>query len=176
MGLTLLEKATKSDKSTFKKLMRIDSEFIYKLAFLHTKYEDDAKKIMQNSILYISNSIKKSSKSRSSESLADYNKFVIKVAIKYINEYLEEEGMVESNNINYFDKDGKIDMYKAIDLLDIYQKNVVILLCFYNLTYKEVGDILDMNESTVKIYLRNSLKTMKEIIKEDTLHGKKEVK
>ena len=66
-------------------------------------------------------------------------------------------------------------MYKAIDLLDIYQKNVVVLFYFYNLTYKEVGDILDMNESTVKMYLRNSLKIMKEIIKEGGLHGKEDV-
>ena len=83
--------------------------------------------------------------------------------------------MVDNSNINYFDEEGNIDMYKAIDLLDIYQKNVVVLFYFYNLTYKEVGDILDMNESTVKMYLRNSLKIMKEIIKEGGLHGKEEL-
>ena len=99
----------------------------------------------------------------------------MKVTIKQINEYLEEEGMVDNNNINYFDEEGKIDMYKAIDLLDIYQKNVVVLFYFYNLTYNEVGDILDMNESTVKMYLRNSLKIMKEIIKDGGLHGKEDV-
>ena len=37
-------------------------------------------------------------------------KFVMKVTIKQINEYLEEEGMVDNNNINYFDEEGKIDM------------------------------------------------------------------
>ena len=67
-------------------------------------------------------------------------------------------------------------MYKAIDLLDIYQKNVVILIYFYNMTYKEVGEVLDMNESTVKIYLRHSLKIMKEKREEGLLSGKKEVK
>ena len=175
MGVTLLEKATEGNKRAFKKLMQRDSEFIYKLAFLHTKYEYDAKKIMQNSILYINNSIKKSSKFRNSEHFTNYKKFVMKVTIKQINEYLEEEGMVDNSNINYFDEEGNIDMYKAIDLLDIYQKNVVVLFYFYNLTYKEVGDILDMNESTVKMYLRNALKIMKEIIKEGGLHGKEEL-
>ena len=175
MGVTLLEKATEGNKRAFKKLMQRDSEFIYKLAFLHTKYEYDAKKIMQNSILYINNSIKKSSKFRNSEHFTNYKKFVMKVTIKQINEYLEEEGMVDNSIINYFDEEGNIDMYKAIDLLDIYQKNVVVLFYFYNLTYKEVGDILDMNESTVKMYLRNSLKLMKEIIKDGLLHGKEEL-
>ena len=133
MGVTLLEKATEGNKRAFKKLMQRDSEFIYKLAFLHTKYEYDAKKIMQNSILYINNSIKKSSKFRNSEHFTNYKKFVMKVTIKQINEYLEEEGMVDNSNINYFDEEGNIDMYKAIDLLDIYQKNVVVLFYFYNI-------------------------------------------
>ena len=105
----------------------------------------------------------------------DVYKYLSAENIKQINEYLEEEGMVDNSNINYFDEEGNIDMYKAIDLLDIYQKNVVVLFYFYNLTYKEVGDILDMNESTVKMYLRNSLKIMKEIIKEGGLHGKEEL-
>ena len=100
MGVTLLEKATEGNKRAFKKLMQRDSEFIYKLAFLHTKYEYDAKKIMQNSILYINNSIKKSSKFRNSEHFTNYKKFVMKVTIKQINEYLEEEGIVDNNNIN----------------------------------------------------------------------------
>ena len=104
-----------------------------------------------------------------------FNELINNKTIKQINEYLEEEGMVDNSNINYFDEEGNIDMYKAIDLLDIYQKNVVVLFYFYNLTYKEVGDILDMNESTVKMYLRNSLKIMKEIIKEGGLHGKEEL-
>ena len=102
MGVTLLEKATEGNKRAFKKLMQRDSEFIYKLAFLHTKYEYDAKKIMQNSILYINNSIKKSSKFRNSEHFTNYKKFVMKVTIKQINEYLEEEGMVDNSIINYF--------------------------------------------------------------------------
>ena len=97
--------------------------------------------------------------------IKNFNEYMIKVTIKYINEYVEEVGVVEDdNNINYLDINGNIDMYKAIDLLDIYQKNVIILLYFYKMTYKEVGDILDMNESTIKMYLRSALKNMKESI------------
>ena len=170
MGLTLLYKAINGNKNAFKKLMIENSEYIYKLAFIHTKYEDDAKEIMKNSIVYIKDNIQKVSKYKS------FDYYITKVTIKHINEYIEEHGIVEYENISYLDKDNNIDMYNAIDLLDIYQKNVVILLYFYNMSYKEVGDILDMNESTVKMYLRNSLKIMKDIIKEDTIHGKRQIK
>ena len=164
MGLTLLEKSIKGDKRAFKKLMIKNSEYIYKLAFMHTKYEYDSKEIMKNSIFYINENIHRLSK------FNNFNKYITKVTIKQINEYMEEMGMVDNEDINYLDENGYIDMYKAIDILDIYQKNVVILLYFYNMSYKEVGDILDMNESTVKMYLRNSLKIMREKIKEEFIY------
>ena len=165
MGLTLLEKSIKGDKRAFKKLMIKNSEYIYKLAFMHTKYEYDSKEIMKNSIFYINENIHRLSK------FNNFDKYITKVTIKQINEYMEEMGMVDNEHINYLDENGYIDMYKAIDILDIYQKNVVILLYFYNMSYKEVGDILDMNESTVKMYLRNSLKIMRDKIKGEFIYG-----
>ena len=170
MGLTLLEKSIKGDKRAFKKLMIKNSEYIYKLAFMHTKYEYDSKEIMKNSIFYINENIHRLSK------FNNFNKYITKVTIKQINEYMEEMGMVDNEDINYLDENGYIDMYKAIDILDIYQKNVVILLYFYNMSYKEVGDILDMNESTVKMYLRNSLKIMRDKIKGEFIYGENNVK
>lgn len=167
MGLTLLEKSIEGDKKALKQLMIRNSEFIYKLAFIHTKYEEDSKLIMKKTITYINENINKSSKYDSFEN------YMIKATIKHINEYLEEMGIVDQDNDkNYIDENGKIDIFKAIDLLDIHLKNVVVLLYFYNKSYKEVSDILSMNESTVKLYLRNSLKFMKDNIKGEFQDGK----
>lgn len=170
MGLTLLEKAIDGDKKALKELMIRNSEYIYKLAFLHTKYEEDAKAIMRRAVLYIDNNIYKLSK------YDNFEKYIIKVTIKHINEYLEEVGMIEQDNKGYIDENGYIDIFKGIDLLDIHLKNVVVLIYFYNMSYKEVGDILNMNESTVKLYLRNSLKFMKDNIKGDFEDDKREVR
>lgn len=170
MGLTLLEKAIDGDKKALKELMIRNSEYIYKLAFLHTKYEEDAKAIMRRAVLYIDNNIYKLSK------YDNFEKYIIKVTIKHINEYLEEMGMIEQDNKGYIDENGYIDIFKGIDLLDIHLKNVVVLIYFYNMSYKEVGDILNMNESTVKLYLRNSLKFMKDNIKGDFEDDKREVR
>lgn len=171
MGLTLLEKAIDGDKKALKDLMIRNSEYIYKLAFLHTKYEEDAKAIMRRAVLYINDNIYKLSK------YDNFEKYIIKVTIKHINEYLEEMGMVEQdNNQEYIDENGYIDIFKGIDLLDVHLKNVVVLIYFYNMSYKEVGDMLNMNESTVKLYLRNSLKFMKDNIKGDFEDDKREVR
>ena len=170
MMLTLLEKAIDGDKKAFKKLIIKNSEYIYKLAFIHTKYEEDAKNIMQRSVVYIYDNIHKLSK------YDNFEKYIIRVTIKHINEYLEEMGMVEQDNNDYIDDNGYIDIFKGIDLLDIHLKNVVVLIYFYNMSYKDVGDILNMNESTVKLYLRNSLKFMKDNIKGDFEYDKQETR
>ncbi|MCC3867805.1 RNA polymerase sigma factor [Terrisporobacter mayombei] len=162
MGLTLLERSIDGDRKAFKKFMMRNSEYIYKLAYIHTKYEEDAKIIMKRVILYIGDNIHKLSKYN------NFEKYMIRVTLKHTNEYLEEVGMIEkSNDDNYIDENGYIDIFKGIDLLDIHLKNVVVLIYFYNMSYKDVGEILNMDESTVKLYLRNSLKFMKDNIKGD---------
>ncbi|WP_419724942.1 RNA polymerase sigma factor [Terrisporobacter petrolearius] len=159
---TLFEKVMGNEKKAFKKHMIKNSEYIYKLAFLHTKYEEDAQKIMKRTVLYINDNFRMLSKYES------FEKYVTKVTIKHINEYLEEIGMVEQDdNEGLLDENGYIDIFKGIDLLDIHLKNVVVLIYFYNMSYKDVGEILNMDESTVKLYLRNSLKFMKDNIKGD---------
>ena len=171
MRETLLEKVIGNEKKDFKKFMIKNSEYIYKLAFIHTKYEEDAKNIMKRTVLYINNNFHMVSK------YENFEKYMIKVTIKHINEYLEEVGMVEQEDNNgYIDEDGYIDIFKGIDLLDIHLKNVVVLIYFYNMSYKEVGEILNMDESTVKLYLRNSLKFMKDNIKGDFGDDKCEVR
>ena len=98
MGLTLSKKATNRDKKALKKFIIENSEYIYKLAFIHTKYEEDAKTIMKNTISCIDSSINKLS------IYGSLKTFIIKVTIKHINEYLEEVGMVEEENNNEYYK------------------------------------------------------------------------
>ena len=162
MGLTMIERAIKGDKKALKQLIKINSEYIYKLAFLHTKYEDDAKIIMKNTILYIYDNIHKISE------FSDFKNIITKITIKEINDYLEEYGMVdiEDKNLEFMDCN-KIDLYRAIDFLDINLKNVVILIYFFDFSTKEIEDILNIKESTIKMYLRKSLKIMKEKVKAD---------
>lgn len=171
MGLTLLEKVIDGDKKTSRSFVMKNSEYIYKLAFIHTKYEEDAKIIMKRVLMYICSNIHTISKYES------FQKYMIKVTINHINEYLEEVGIVEQdNNESYIDKDGKIQIFKGIDLLDVHLKNVVILIYFYNMSYEDVGDILNMDVNTVKLYLRNSLKFMKDNIKEEPKYNEQEAR
>ncbi|WP_297136031.1 sigma-70 family RNA polymerase sigma factor [Terrisporobacter sp.] len=162
MGEIAFEKATKGNKKALRELIKMNSKFIYKLAYIHTKYEDDATIIMKNTILYIYDNIHKMSK------VNNLKNYIMRITIKHINEYIEEFGIVDFEESNSdFINNSKIDLYKSIDILEVHLKNVVVLRYFYNLSYKEISEILSINESTVKMYLRKSLKILKEELKED---------
>lgn len=163
MSAKLEGKAINGSKKAIKKLVQRDSEFIYILAYLHTKYEEDAKTILKNTVVFINKSIGKS---------VNYNKYedyLMKVTIKHIKEYLNEFGMVDNkiNSLYKEDNKVKVDLYKAIDMLDTDLKSAVILRYFYNKGYEDIGNILEVNESTVKMYIRKSLKIMKSETEED---------
>ncbi|MEG0855475.1 MAG: sigma factor-like helix-turn-helix DNA-binding protein [Terrisporobacter sp.] len=163
MALTLVEKAIGGNKKAIKELAKRDSKFIYKLAFLHTKYEGDAKIILKNTILFIHKNIRKIPKHK------NYDYYLMKVTIKHIKEYLDEFGMVQ-NHIEAIYTTGhstKIDLYESIDILDIYLKSAVILRYFYNMSYEDIGNVLEIKENTVKMYIRKSLKIMQCELKED---------
>ena len=84
------------------------------------------------------------------------------IAIINTNNFLKCNGMVEKNNsLNNYYYNNKIKMYESIDLLDLKYRNVVILKCYFGLSYDEIGYILDLNSDTVKIYFRQSLKNLK---------------
>ena len=88
--------------------------------------------------------------------------WMYKIAIINTNNFLKCNGMVEKNNsLNSYYYNNKIKMYESIDLLDLKYRNVVILKCYFDLSYDEIGYILDLNSDTVKIYFRQSLKNLK---------------
>ncbi len=149
-------KARKGNKKAIKEVIKENAEQIYKLIFLHTKYEEDAKKILVDTIYFIEENITKLDENQ------NFILWLYKIAIINTDNFLEHIGMVEKNKSldNYYYHE-KINLYEAIDLLDIKYKNVVILKCYFELSYEEIGEVLDLNPDTVKIYFRQSLKKIK---------------
>lgn len=152
----IILKAINGNKKAIKQVVLYYSNQMYKLIFLHTKYEEDSKRILKDTICFIQENISK---------LTDDSDFILwlyKITIINTNNFLESIGMVDNEYINKnYLKNGKINLYEAIDLLDCKYKNVVILRYYFDLSYEEIGKVLDLNEDTVKIYIRQSLKKIK---------------
>ena len=53
---------------------------------------------------------------------------------------------------------------KAVDQLPPKQRTVIILRHYHHKKIKEIAEIMDLNEGTVKGYLFRSVRTMKDIL------------
>ncbi|MGN1033709.1 MAG: RNA polymerase sigma factor [Intestinibacter sp.] len=148
--------AINGNKKAVKQLIKNHSEQMYKLIFLHTKYEEDSKIILRDTIYFIKENISKLSEDE------DIILWIYKIIIINTNNFLESIGMVENNRSRdeYFSNE-KINLYKAIDLLDGKYKSVVILKYYFDLSYDKIGEVVDLNTDTVRIYIRQSLKKIK---------------
>ena len=127
----------------------------YKVCPMMNTFGDSPKNILRDTIDFIYENFSK----------VDNEKIILwmyKIAIINTNNFLKCNGMVEKNNsLNNYYYNNKIKMYESIDLLDLKYRNVVILKCYFDLSYDEIGYILDLNSDTVKIYFRQSLKNLK---------------
>ena len=149
-------KAVNGNKKAIKQLIRDYSKQMYKLIFLHTKYEEDSKIILRDTICFIKENISKLDEDQ------DVILWIYKIIIINTNNFLESIGMVENDiNIEDYYNNGKISLYKGIDLLDGKYKSVVILKYYFELSYEEIGEVVDLNTDTVQIYIRQSLKKIK---------------
>lgn len=83
--------------------------------------------------------------------------------LKYQNKWLGEEHLpdhsVEPQNL-----DLKQVMNEALSLLSEVQRSIVLLKDYEGYSYDEIGQMLELNESQVKVYLFRARKKMKEHI------------
>ena len=68
--------------------------------------------------------------------------------------------------INYENLEEKIDLYNAIDILDEKFKTQIILQYFHDMTIKEISEILESNENTIKTYIRRGKERLYRILNE----------
>ena len=109
-------------------LIKKNSDFIYKLAFFHTKNEGDSKIILSQVSTHIFENIHKLSSENK------LNIYLYQVTIMYTNIYLSEVGILENPYRNSYKENGKINFYEEIDYLENHLKNVMILKYYYKLS------------------------------------------
>ena len=69
-------------------------------------------------------------------------------------------------DITYENLEEKIDLYNAIDILDEKFNTPIILQYFHDMTIKEIAEILESNENTIKTYIRRGKERLYKILKE----------
>ncbi|MFL8713109.1 sigma-70 family RNA polymerase sigma factor [Clostridioides sp. GD02377] len=162
----VVRNAIKGNKDAIEQLINEQKEYLYKIAFLYTKDENEAMDICQETIYKTILNIHK---------LREPNCFktwMTKILINNVNEANRNKIKISDNDVqielikdvSYEKLEEKIDLYNAIDLLEEKFKTPIIFQYFQDMTIKEIAELLECNENTVKTYLRRGKKKLYEIL------------
>tara|TARA_B100000683_G_scaffold207847_1_gene201798 strand:- start:3102 stop:3587 length:486 start_codon:yes stop_codon:yes gene_type:complete len=142
------------------------SHRLYGFVFKLTKDEEDANDLVQDAFMKLWANRKKVElkKAKSWLFTTAYNAFIN--FIKKSNRQTRmDEGMdISVNAKNRFELKEIIDM--AMEKLPELQKSILLLRDLEGYNYKEIGEMLNLNESQVKVYLFRARKKIKDQIKD----------
>ena len=153
MERDLIKRAKQGDQDAFLKLMDSQMQTMYKLAWTYLKNEDNVADIVQDTILTCFEKL---------PTLRDekyFKTWMMKIVINHCKNVLKKEkriGHMESLPEEAF-VEREYSNREWNEMLDsLGEKYRTILLLYYleNFNTREISQILDMNESTVRVRLK----------------------
>ena len=154
VSLKLVEKAAKGNREAFGELIIMHQEYLYKLAYMYTKNEQDALDAVQECAMRAMISMDKLREPRY------FKTWITRILInsiyrdgkKHRNDILLEDytAAATEEEISF---EEKADLYDAIDLLPPNYKTVVILQYFQGMKIKDIAEVMAIPVGSVKAYL-----------------------
>ena len=162
ISLKLVEKAVKGNREAFGKLILMHQEYLYRLAYLYAKNEQDALDAVQECAMRAMISM---DKLREPEYFKTWitrillnSVYVAQKKHKNHSPYEEYSGAVPEQPVSI---EEKADLYDAIDLLPSNYKTVVILQYFQGMKVKEIAQVMNLPVGSVKAYLSRAREALK---------------
>ena len=159
----LVRRSIKGDNNSFAKLIKYYEKDLYRVAISYMKNDSDALDCIQDTIL-------KAYEKISSLSKPEYFKtWLIKILINNCNtELMKKNRLVSIEGVEtstaYYDSNSKSEMFEILDELSEEYRNVVLLYYYQDLTIKEISDVLELKEGTVKSRLSRAREKIKTIL------------
>jgi RNA polymerase sigma-70 factor (ECF subfamily) len=152
--------------------IKTNQDKFYRLAYSYMKNSDCALEIVQNSIEH---GLEKISTLKNPELLPTwFYRIIVNECMMYFRKHkkvccYDDLPEIPSDENFCSESEKAIDLYKAIDRLDIKYKTIIILRFFEDLKLDEIAKIAGSNVNTVKSRLYKALNLLKEDIGADYL-------
>lgn len=169
----LVKKAMKYDEQAIAELFSYYQKYLYQIAYLYCKNQQDALDAVSECItkVYVSfPRLKKPEYFKTwmtriliNEVLDDIRKR--KNIISY--DRLRDMGYEAEYAEDFISREEKIDLYRALDQLKPDYKKVLILKYFQELSVKEISEMMEMSESSIKVILHRGRKKLHRILSEE---------
>lgn len=157
VSLKLVEKAARGNREAFGELIIMHQEYLYKLAYMYTKNEQDALDAVQECAMRAMISM---NKLREPEYFRTWITRILinsiyKAQKKYKNSspFEDYNGTAQEQTLSI---EEKTDLYDAIDLLPPTYKTVVILQYFQGMKIKDIAEVMNIPQGSVKAYLHRA--------------------
>lgn len=169
--IKLIKESMKGNKESFGIFIKNNKEYLYKMAFLYVKDEQDALEVIHETVYRAFLNIEKLKKAKF------FNTWITRILINVSIDFLKRKGknqMLDESTPIIKEKceistEEKLDLYNAIDLLNDNYKTVIIMMYFNDMKIKDISKVMETPENTVKTYLRRAKQALGEILKEGYL-------
>jgi RNA polymerase sigma-70 factor (ECF subfamily) len=141
------------------------SDGVYRFILKNMRDEERAKDVVQESFVKMWEKVKDISyeKARSYLFTTAYHSMIDVIRKEKRQESLDDAPAYEpSHDRNYSDLKEVLD--RGLETLPEVQKTVLLLRDYEGYSYKEIGDIVNLNESQVKVYIYRARVTLKKYI------------
>ncbi|MFR4052278.1 MAG: sigma-70 family RNA polymerase sigma factor [Clostridium perfringens] len=170
--IRLIKESMKGNKESFGILIKNNKEYLYKMAFLYVKDEQDALEVIHETVYRAFLNIEKLKKAKFFNTWI--TRILINVSIDFLkkkgkNEMLDESTPIIKERCEISTEE-KLDLYNAIDLLNDNYKTVIIMMYFNDMKIKDISKVMETPENTVKTYLRRAKQALGEVLKEGYLN------
>ena len=170
--IRLIKESMKGNKESFGILIKNNKEYLYKMAFLYVKDEQDALVVIHETVYRAFLNIEKLKKAKF------FNTWITRILINVSIDFLKKKGkneMLDESTPIIKEKceistEEKLDLYNAIDLLNDNYKTVIIMMYFNDMKIKDISKVMEIPENTVKTYLRRAKQALGEVLKEGYLN------
>lgn len=170
--IKLIKESMKGNKEYFGILIKNNKEYLYKMAFLYVKDEQDALEVIHETVYRAFLNIEKLKKAKF------FNTWITRILINVSIDFLKKKGKNEMLDESIpiikekceISTEEKLDLYNAIDLLNDNYKTVIIMMYFNDMKIKDISKVMEIPENTVKTYLRRAKQALGEVLKEGYLN------
>lgn len=172
--IKLVKKAIKGSKSAYGELIAEYQVYLYKTAYLYVKNEADALDAVQECVTKAMIGIEKLKEP------LHFKTWLTRILINCIWQDKKKaptiplDEYIEKGTTDYLIEE-KVDLYDAIDSLKEQYKTVVILFYFQELKIREIAQIMDIPEGSVKADLYRAKKQLRKWLTDNSCN-KKEVR
>ena len=183
----LVKRSQEKDKDAFSRLFDFYYDKIINYVFRRTLDVEYSKDITSNVFLKALDNIENL---KWRNGINSFNAWIFKIATNEINQYFRKQNryklIIDDPEIRFnlksednlaFEIEKKIDndkyliiLSKAIkELKPIYQ-DILHLRYFEEMPYNEISEILNKNESTVRVYAKRAIEELERVLKKDAIN------